>query len=164
MSTPVLSPLQTRFREVMGAVATPVSVVTTLAGDEPFGTTVSAFTSLSLDPPMVLVALDNESRLLAALHRTGRFGVNVLASAQAELALTFARRGDGGRFAGLTWELESGVPRLPSGGFLACDVAAQVPGGDHTILLGHVLTADTNGSPPLTYHARTFGTHAAHPR
>jgi flavin reductase (DIM6/NTAB) family NADH-FMN oxidoreductase RutF len=164
VSLPVLTTLQSRFREVMGSVCTPVSVVTTVAGDLPYGTTVSAFSSLSLDPPMVLVALDNGSSLLAAVCRSHRFGLNVLTSTQADLAVTFAGKGGPAKFTAVDWQLDSAVPRLPApAGFLVCDLTGQVPGGDHTILLGSVLRADVVGAAPLTYHARTFGTHAAHP-
>jgi flavin reductase (DIM6/NTAB) family NADH-FMN oxidoreductase RutF len=168
VSTPVLSPLQARFRDVMGSVCTPVSVVTTIADGLPYGSTVSAFSSLSLDPPMVLVALNNGSTLLSAVRRTHRFGVNVLADAQTALAITFAGKGGPAKFTRIDWTAESAVPRLPApAGFLVCDLAGQVPGGDHTILLGSVRSADEGRTgegraAPLTYHARTFGTHAAH--
>jgi len=163
VSTPVLSPLQSRFREVMGSVCTPVSVVTTREHGAPYGTTVSAFSSLSLEPPMVLVALDNGSALLAAVRRTRRFGVNVLLSEQAPLALRFAGKGGTAKFTDIAWAEEQQVPRLAgAGGFLACELAGQVPGGDHTILLGTVLDADPAAGPPLTYHRRSFGTHNAH--
>ncbi|MGI5130045.1 flavin reductase family protein [Pseudonocardia sp. CA-107938] len=163
MSAPVLSPLQSRFREVMGSVCTPVSVVTTLDDGTPFGTTVSAFTSLSMEPPMVLVALDNGSALLAAVRRSRRFGVNVLLSEQAPLALRFAGKGGPAKFTDVSWAAEQHVPRLSgAGGFLACELAGQVPGGDHTVLLGTVLDADPTSGAPLTYHLRSFGTHSAH--
>ena len=156
-----MTPLQEDFREVMASVCTPVSVVTALDGDRPHGTTVSAFTSLSLDPPMVLVALDRGSDLLAIVARTGRFGLNVLGGAQSALALTFARKGSA-KFTGVPWDVEGGVPRIPgAGGFLACAVDDLVEGGDHVVVLGGVLAAETVAGPPLTYHGRVFGTHAA---
>src|SRR5438105_11403406 len=92
------TPLQDAFREVMASVCTPVSVVTAMADHLPHGTTVSAFASLSLDPPMVLVALDRGSDLLALVRRTGRFGLNVLSGAQSHLALRFARKGGTAKF------------------------------------------------------------------
>jgi flavin reductase (DIM6/NTAB) family NADH-FMN oxidoreductase RutF len=152
-------PLAEAFREVMAGVCTPVSVVTTFGKGGPHGTTVSAFASLSMSPPMVLVALDQRSDLLRELTAGARFGVNVLGSGQAALAGTFARKG-GDKFAGVGWELHSGAPRLQgSPGWLACTVAGLVDGGDHVIVLGEVRQAGSRGGPPLTYHARTFGTH-----
>ena len=154
--------LAEQFREVMAGVATPVSVVTAVSADGvPHGTTVSAFASLSMDPPMVLVSLDRGSDLLALVRDTGRFGVNVLGSTQSALALSFARKG-ADKFASVDWVPDQGLPRLPGApGWLACEVASLVEGGDHVVALGTVLAADTADGAPLTYHSRVFGTHAA---
>ncbi|XVV38321.1 flavin reductase family protein [Streptomyces sp. CA-100214] len=161
-ATAPAEPLQNAFRDVMANVCTPVSVVTTSAGDLPHGTTVSAFASLSMSPPMVLVSLDCGSELLALIRETGHFGLNVLASDQSPLALAFARKGGPAKFTGISWELDTGVPRLPGAtGFLACRVTDFVSGGDHIVVLGEVVTARTAENRPLTYHARVFGTHVA---
>jgi flavin reductase (DIM6/NTAB) family NADH-FMN oxidoreductase RutF len=161
MNEPV-DDLQVRFREVMAGVATPVSVVTAMAGGLPHGTTVSAFASLSMEPPMVLVSLDRQSELLALIRESRRFGVNVLGSEQSAPALAFARKGGTGKFHGVRWEVDADLPRLPGApGWLACEVAALVEGGDHVLALGTVVAADTVHGRPLTYHGRLFGTHAA---
>jgi flavin reductase (DIM6/NTAB) family NADH-FMN oxidoreductase RutF len=153
-------PLAEDFRAVMAGVATPVSVVTTLTDGHPHGTTVSAFASLSMAPPMVLVSLDRGSELLGRLGPGSLFGVNVLGSGQAALALAFARKGPD-KFTGVDWVADGGAPRLTgSPGWLACTVSQLVEGGDHVIVLGEVRRAATTAAPPLTYHARTFGTHA----
>jgi flavin reductase (DIM6/NTAB) family NADH-FMN oxidoreductase RutF len=90
-----------------------------------------------------------------------RFGLNVLGSGQAALAGAFARKG-ADKFAGVGWALDEGAPRLDgSPGWLACEVSRLVDGGDHVIVLEEVLRAISEAGPPLTYHARTFGTHAA---
>jgi flavin reductase (DIM6/NTAB) family NADH-FMN oxidoreductase RutF len=162
MSQPVDEHLQTRFREVMAGVATPVSVVTGMAGGLPHGTTVSAFASLSMTPPMVLVSLDRQSELLSLIRESGRFGVNVLGADQSALALAFARKGGTGKFNGVRWEIDHDLPRLPGApGWLACEVAQLVDGGDHVVALGTVVAAETVDGRPLTYHGRLFGTHAA---
>lgn len=154
------SSLETSFRKAMAGVCTPVSVVTAFDHGLPHGTTVSAFCSLSMVPPMVLVALDRNSDLLALVEQVGEFGVNVLGADQAELALAFARKGGLGKFSGIHWESDHGVPRIPdTAGFLACRATGLVAGGDHRILLGEVLAADSVTMPPLTYYARSFGTH-----
>jgi flavin reductase (DIM6/NTAB) family NADH-FMN oxidoreductase RutF len=151
--------LQSSFRQAMAGVCTPVSVVTTLDGDRPHGTTVSAFASLSMNPPMVLVSLDRDSGLLRLLRPGGRFGLNILGSDQSELARAFARKGVG-KFEGVTWQRDHGLPRLGGVcGWLACAVADLVEGGDHVIALGTVLVAESFPGAPLTYHARAFGTH-----
>jgi flavin reductase (DIM6/NTAB) family NADH-FMN oxidoreductase RutF len=160
-SVPSQPELQDAFRDVMATVCTPVSVVTALRDGHPHGTTVSAFASLSMTPPMVLVSLDRQSTLLSIIRETGTFGVNVLGSGQSALAVNFARKG-GTKFAGLRWHAEAGVPRLPGTcGFLACDIATIVDGGDHLVLLGLVQVANEAGGQPLTYHSRVFGTHSA---
>lgn len=151
--------LQLRFRDVMADVPTPVTVITAMDDARPHGTTVSAFSSLSMNPPMVLVSLNRESVLLDIVARSGMFGVNILASEQAGIATTFARKGND-KFEGVDWRSDFGVPRLEGVlGWVACDVAEIVPGGDHVIVLGNVRTAETDPRLPLTYHSRVFGTH-----
>ncbi|MEW2165635.1 flavin reductase family protein [Streptomyces sp. NPDC007084] len=145
----------------MAGVCTPVSVVTTLDGKRPHGTTVSAFASLSMEPPMVLIALDRESNLLRVLRRSGRFGLNVLGVQQTACANAFARKGDD-KFTGIDWIEDSGVPRIADvPGWLACEVEDLVSGGDHVVAFGRVRAARTAPGAPLTYHQRGFGTHSA---
>jgi flavin reductase (DIM6/NTAB) family NADH-FMN oxidoreductase RutF len=149
------------FRAVMATVCTPVSVVTTMVGDRPHGSTVSAFASLSLNPPMVLVSLDLGSDLLRHIRGSRTFGLNVLHTGQAALAAAFARKGDD-KFDGVDWVLEAGVPRLSGcAGWVACTVEQLVPGGDHLVVFGRVVGAGHEAAPPLTYHQRRFGTHEA---
>ncbi|OMQ16811.1 flavin reductase [Modestobacter sp. VKM Ac-2676] len=155
------SDLQTDFREVMAGVATPVSVVTSMADGLPHGTTVSAFASLSMSPPMVLVSLDRGSELLVLIRECRRFGVNVLGADQSWLALAFARKGGTGKFEGIRWEADQDLPRLRRAGWLACEADQIVDGGDHVLVLGRVVAAETSTGQPLTYHGRLFGTHAA---
>lgn len=92
------------FRDLMAAVCAQVTIVTAAEGG-PFGTTVSAFASLSLRPPMVTVALDRGSRLLEPVLRTRRFGVNVLGQGQEETARLFAQR-SANRFAAADWHYD----------------------------------------------------------
>jgi flavin reductase (DIM6/NTAB) family NADH-FMN oxidoreductase RutF len=150
------------FRGAMASVCTPVSVVTTMVRDRPHGTTVSAFASLSLRPSMVLVSLDKSSELLRHLHRTLLFGLNILHTDQAAIAVGFARKGDD-KFNGISWTLDSGVPRLDGcAAWLACRVERMVNGGDHTVVFGRVISAAHVPASPLTYYQRRFGTHLAH--
>ena len=156
------STLQVALRSAMAGVCTPVSVVTTVENGLAHGTTVSAFSSLSMDPPMVLVSLDASSELLARVRRCHTFGVNVLASHQSDVALRFATKGPD-KFSGVAWNDERGAARLQGVAvWLACVVEEVLPGGDHFILLGRVLAADVTDGEPLTYHARSFGTHLRH--
>jgi flavin reductase (DIM6/NTAB) family NADH-FMN oxidoreductase RutF len=137
------------LRHAMGHFATGVTVVTSVGADGlPVATTANAVTSLSLDPPLLLVCFARGSQTLAAVRDHGAFAVNVLAAHQRELSANFARRGlaavwDGVRHRpGLT-----GSPRLH--GVLAtleCTVENRLPGGDHEIVVGRVLSVETSGA------------------
>src|SRR5258707_14903499 len=87
------SALMDRFRDVMSTVCSQVTVITAAGPDRPHGTTVSAFTSLSLDPPMVLVSLDKTSELLSFIRGTGRFAVNVMGREQSAPAMALPGKG-----------------------------------------------------------------------
>jgi flavin reductase (DIM6/NTAB) family NADH-FMN oxidoreductase RutF len=151
--------LQKSFRSAMGNVAAAVSVVTTFDDGEPAGSTVSAFASLSMEPPMLLVSLDNRSSLLSTLHIESIVGVNVLAAHQDQIALRFARSMPD-KFADIPWRSEDGAPGLVDRhAWVAMAVTQLIEAGDHTLVLGRVEAADTYANAPLTYWQRTFGTH-----
>jgi flavin reductase (DIM6/NTAB) family NADH-FMN oxidoreductase RutF len=151
------------FRNAMGHLATGVTIVTSIAPDgEPVGTTASAVTSLSLDPPLLLVCFDRASVTLEAIRAHGAFAVNVLAAPQRHLSANFARRGlaaawdDVQHRPGLT-----GSPRLA--GVLAaleCTVEERLPGGDHEIVIGRVQAVEADGdkAAPLLYWRGAYGT------
>ncbi len=149
-----------RFRDLMSMVCGPVVVITTTEGQQPAGTTVSAFSSLSLQPRLVMLALDRTSRLLARLRRTRRFGVNVLDAGQSELATLFATKRED-KFGGVEWSHRGGLPYLHgSPGWAECEVESLMPGGDHVIVVGRVDDLDYQVCTPLIYSGRSFGTHA----
>jgi flavin reductase (DIM6/NTAB) family NADH-FMN oxidoreductase RutF len=153
--------LEDDFRAAMGHVASPVAVVTTYVGDRPVGSTVSAFMSLSMQPPMLLVSLDNRSSLLAALSVGSAFGANILASGQSEVARIFATPG-ADRFGAVAWAPLEGAPALTdTHAWVAARVGSLVPAGDHTLVLADVLAATHDSREPLVYHRRTYGTHRA---
>jgi flavin reductase (DIM6/NTAB) family NADH-FMN oxidoreductase RutF len=149
------------FRDLMAGVCAPVTVVTTMVDGRPYGATVSSFTSLSLNPPLVSVAFDRGSALLGQIREAGRFGVNILGHAQDDLAMTFARRGTD-RFAATDWFDDHGLPRLTdAASWMVCDLYRCVEAGDHLLLFGLVRAARSrNDLAPLGYAHRTFGTHA----
>jgi flavin reductase (DIM6/NTAB) family NADH-FMN oxidoreductase RutF len=146
------------FRDALASVCTPVSVVTSHRAGHPHGTTVSAFCSLSMEPPMVLVSLDRSSDLLAIVTESRVFGINVLNDAQKELALNFARKG-ADKFAGVEWVLDRGVPRLSGAAtWLVCKLHQLHEGGDHLIAVGQVEHVESGPGNPLLYRYREFGT------
>jgi flavin reductase (DIM6/NTAB) family NADH-FMN oxidoreductase RutF/DNA-binding GntR family transcriptional regulator len=148
---------QQDFRDVIGRFASGVTIITTTVDGAPFGTTASAVSSLSLEPPMVLICLNKTSDTQAAILKAGHFCVNILADGQQDLAYQFARKGD--KFAGTSYEHGiEGIPVL--GGTLAhleCRVAETVTGGTHTVFLAHVAVAAGHEGAPLTYFRGRFG-------
>jgi flavin reductase (DIM6/NTAB) family NADH-FMN oxidoreductase RutF len=159
MSEASVDAFVTDFKESMARVSSTVVVVTAMAPGGPHGTTVSAFMSLSVNPPMIVVSLDRASQLLARVRAASRFGVNVLSHDQADIARCFARKG-GEKFAGVRWSSDRGLPRLDgAAGWLSCAAARLVDGGDHILVIGVVEAAEVADRLPLTYHARSFGTH-----
>lgn len=144
-----------QFRSVLGRWATGVTIVTSRAGERIHGMTVSAFSSVSLDPPLVLVCADKSSDTYRLIAEAGCFAVNILASGQQELSNRFAsKRDEHRRFDGLeTTTAVTGAPLLP--GCLAhldCTLAATHDAGDHVIYVGRVAAVDGDGSQePLLY-------------
>ena len=148
--------VQDDFRDTLAAVPTPVTIVTTMGPDGPHGTTVSAFSSLSADPPLVLVALDRKSDLLNLLPQTGRFAVNLLAGDQEELGVTCATKGSE-KFDKVPWHEDRGLPRIEgAAAWLVCDIQEFLPGGDHVIVVGLVTACESQKDEALVYHRRRF--------
>lgn len=144
------------FKETLSSVPAPVTIVTTLGRGRPHGTTVSAFSSLSADPPLVLVALDRGSDLLDLLRETGRFAVNLLSAGQEDIGLACARKGPD-KFDCVPWQDEEGLPRIEgAAAWLACDIQELLPGGDHVIVVGLVTACETSEAEALVYHRRRF--------
>jgi len=139
-----------RFRDVVGAFPTGVTVVT---APGPAGLTTNAFSSVSLDPPLVLVCFDNGSRTLRAVRTARRFAVNVLRAGQEELAAVFAsKRVADEKFAAVTHTVEHGVPVLDDAlAWLACEVVELVDAGDHTIGIGRVRALEVLDGEPLLF-------------
>jgi NDP-mannose synthase len=145
------------FTETFSQVPAAVSVVSTYAEDgRPHGTTVSAFCSLSVEPPLLIVALDRSSDLLKLLETSSKFGLNVLAAGQEEVGRGCARKGED-KFQGVSWDDDEGVPRInETAAWLACEVQELIPGGDHVIVVGLVERCEALGGEPLLYHRRAF--------
>ena len=143
----------TRFRSVMGNFATGVTVVTATGPSGPVGMTANAVTSLSLDPLLLLVAFDNTARTLQVVRDTERFGVNVLASQQADLARLFASKApEDAKFAGVPHQVHDGIPVIDGVlAFVGCRLERLEPGGDHTIGIGAVESAEAGDGRPLIW-------------
>lgn len=147
-----------QFREVISHFMSGVTVITASVEGRDYGMTASAFTSLSLNPPMVLVALNNNSATQRAITQCGSFGVNVLAEGQHEVAQRFARPSDD-KFAGLTVRRASGGAALLEDALavLECVVSDDVVGGTHRVFLARVKRATARPGAPLAYFRGSFG-------
>lgn len=166
-------PAPTEFRAVLGTFATGVTIITALStatlnstapasaaldGLEPVGFTCQAFTSLSLDPPLVSFAVSRQSSSRPRIIAAGRFCVNVLAFDQRGLCARFATPGID-RFADVDWSPSPGGSPVLDGSlaWIDCTVEAQYPGGDHTIVIGHVRgLSQLRDAAPLVYHRGEF--------
>ena len=147
------------LKQVLSRWVTGVTIVTARAGDRIHGMTVSAFSEVSLEPPLVLVCADKTSNTHPLIAEGGVFAVNVLASDQAELSNRFASKKDEHRrFVGL--DIESGRTGAPLlAGTLAaldCTVVAAHDAGDHVIYVGRVEELRCSDSEPLLYYARSY--------
>ncbi len=134
------------FRDVLGRFASGVTVVTATSGGEPVGMTCQSFSSVSLDPPLVLFVPAKTSRAWPLMQRSGKFAVNFLAADQAELSNTMASRGID-KFAEVKWSPSeaTGSPLLDGGlGYLDCTIHAVHEAGDHFVVIGRVLDLAVN--------------------
>ncbi|CAB4705941.1 unannotated protein [freshwater metagenome] len=143
-----------QFRDVLGRFASGVTVVTSVSGGEPVGMTCQSFSSVSLDPPLVLFIPAKTSRAWPAIQRSGRFCVNFLASEQAELSNRMASRGVD-KFAGVDWAPAESTGSPVLAGALAhvdCTIHAVHEAGDHYVVIGRVLAMEsTDADDPLLF-------------
>lgn len=146
------------FRRALGSFATGVTIITTRADDgQPLGLTVNSFNSVSLDPPLVLWSLANNSRNLEAFRRAEHWAVHVLATQQEALSGRFARASED-KFAGI--DLDEGIGATPllrdCTARFQCKTMFQYEGGDHVIFVGEVLSYDFTESAPLVFHGGRY--------
>ncbi len=145
------------LRQVHGTFVTGVTVVTTMDDGLPKGLAVSAFSSLSLSPPMILVCVARTSQSHPSLMRAEAFGVSILGAHQADVAQAFARSG-GDKFAGLRWHCgDMGVPIIDDcSGFFEARVRERIESKTHTVFVGDVVRAGASGRLPLVYLGGTL--------
>lgn len=128
------------LRDVCGNFATGVTVITSGDGQDASGTTVNSFTSVSLEPPLVLICLHRASRLLPVVQESGGFVVNFLTQHQQRVAWAFAGRASARMDEVVHHRSAAGLPVLSEAlAFLDCRLITEYDGGDHAILLGEVV-------------------------
>jgi len=141
------------LRETMARFPTGVTVVTAIGPAGPAGATANAVASLSLEPPMMLAALDLGSRTLIAVEHARTFGVNVLAGDQADLARRFSTKDPHPeKWDGVGWSERAGAPMIDGSAiWLACELTEVHEGGDHVIATGLVTDLEAGKGEPLMF-------------
>jgi flavin reductase (DIM6/NTAB) family NADH-FMN oxidoreductase RutF len=153
------------FADAMSMLASGVVLVTCRLGDRPWGMTVTAFASVSADPPTVLVSLGSKTAGARAIAANGSFGVSILERGQADVAAYGAAPGEA-KFLDLLVERrdrESGSPAVAQAlAHFDCAVVGAVDAADHTVFFGHVQRARRRrDGDPLLYHRRGYGSFVA---
>lgn len=147
------------LRDAFGSFATGVTIVTTSGpGGVDIGLTANSFSSVSLDPPMVLWSLARSSMNMDAFRNSGHFAVHILSADQEALSSRFASKGVD-RFEGLALDRgPDGVPLLPDCmARFACKLAYQYEGGDHVIFVGEIVDFSHSARKPLVFHGGRYG-------
>jgi flavin reductase (DIM6/NTAB) family NADH-FMN oxidoreductase RutF len=149
---------QHHFRRVCGKYATGITIVTVLdSNGAPHGMTANSFTSVSLDPPLILVCIDRRTSLLSHFRPGTHFAIHVLGEEHRELSARFARSGCD-RFEGVDWRRgHTGAPVLPDMlAALECSVTQMVDAGDHVVVIGEALHVNWRDGQPLLYFNSSY--------
>ncbi len=150
----IVTPGDHEFRRVLGHFATGVTIITAMDGDEPVGVAANSFTSVSLDPPLILFCVGGSSTTWPRIERSGNFAVNILGEHHEHLSRLFAQKG-ADRFTDTLWRRgRTGAPLLEEAiAFVECAIEAQHPAGDHTIVVGRVMDLGmVEDAPPLLFY------------
>jgi len=143
------------FRRVLGRFASGVMVITTVHEGTTHGMTANAFVSVSLDPPLVLISIDNRSNMHKILPHSKRYGVSILSDKQEDLSKHFAGRPKESLEVPFVWQRE--VPLLDGAlAHLVCRVVDEHPAGDHTLYIGQVEHLNYKDGAPLLFYTGTY--------
>lgn len=149
------------FRSTMSLYPTGVAVVTTACeGSAPFGITVNSFTSLSLNPPLVMWNLQKSSDTYASWHNANGFAINFLAATQQDVSAQYARKGKHKLSPDVLFRGKTGCPLLVDCmANLECKMHARYEEGDHVIMIGEVVNVVAGrDEPPLVFHCGNYTT------
>ncbi|HEY3051190.1 MAG TPA: flavin reductase family protein [Gaiellaceae bacterium] len=145
------------FRGCVGEFATGVTVVTAEHHGTSAGMTLNSFTSVSLEPLLILVSLGNGSRTLHATSASGRFAVSILSRGQRDVALDFSEPGAPFPESHIERDREGFLPVAGAAAVLRCDVERIERAGDHALVIGEVVSIAHGGGEPLIFHRGRFG-------
>jgi flavin reductase (DIM6/NTAB) family NADH-FMN oxidoreductase RutF len=146
------------YRELCSQLVNGVAVATVTAPDgKPHGLTVSSFTPVSIEPPLVLVCIDFRSTAVDHFRQEPFFAINVLTEEQRELSVSFAEKPEG-RFEDIDWRPgQTGAPVLSGSlAIIECRRDRVIEVGDHAIIIGHIVAGETHPGKPLVYFNRTY--------
>lgn len=155
----LMTPDEASFRTVLGHFATGVTIITSMDGDEPVGVAANAFSSVSLEPPMVLFCAGRTSTTWPKIEANGQFAVNILNEQQEDVCRVFAMPG-ADRFTRIGWRPSTnGSPLLHDAlAFVDCSVDETVDAGDHVVVLGRVHELGVlSGEGPLIFYRGGYG-------
>ena len=161
VSTPSAELTAAEWRAAMGGFPSGVTIVTSWRDGAPLGSTISAFSSVSLKPPLLLICLALSNPLCEPIRASGRFGVNILAHDGQDLANRFAFAPEAERFEGQAFDhIEGGAPRLDAAPlFIDCALHSIFTAGDHLVVVGRGLRADHRAPrAPLIHYTGAFAT------
>lgn len=153
------------FRRALGNFATGVTIITAIDPDgNRAGVTANSFSSLSMDPPLILWSYKKDAKSAPVFEAAQHFAVNILASDQIDMSNHFARQQED-KFAGIEWqEGIGGVPLFPNcAGRFQCETYDKLDGGDHWIFVGRVIDFDDFGRSPLCFHQGSYAMVLGHP-
>jgi 3-hydroxy-9,10-secoandrosta-1,3,5(10)-triene-9,17-dione monooxygenase reductase component len=155
----VFVPISTnKFKKTLGSFATGVTVVTTCLDSKLHGLTVNAFSSLSLNPPLVLICIDKKSESNKILKQSKIFAVNILSKDQKNLSKIFSDSKNKNRFHKVkTTTKITGSPIIVNSlGYIDCSVEKIIPAGDHNIFVGKIKSLNTKNLDPLIYYRGNY--------
>lgn len=148
------------FRQAMSLLPTGVTVISASGDAGPAGATANAVASLSLEPMLMLACLDRGSRTLLAVQAANRFGVNVLAASQEDVARSFATKAPvAEKWDGIDWSEDAAVPKIRNSlVWVACELRDVIAGGDHVIITGDVVALEkADHGEALLFHQGGYG-------
>ncbi|MBR3118134.1 MULTISPECIES: flavin reductase family protein [Oceanobacillus] len=144
------------FRNAMGRFATGVTVITTNDGTDAHGMTANAFMSISLEPKLITISIDNHANMLKKIKASGQYAVNFLSDQQQDISMNFA--GQKKKEDGVDFGFIQGVPVIKESlASVVCDVEQEIVVGDHTLFIGSVKDVKVTDGNPLTFYCGKYG-------
>ncbi|WP_026678456.1 flavin reductase family protein [Fictibacillus gelatini] len=145
------------FRNAMGKFATGVTIITTIADGEAHGMTANAFMSVSLNPRLVVISIDEKAKMLDKINASGKFAVNILSDAQKDYSMHFAGQMKEAYPVEFEWIDEMPVIKNALAN-IVCNVQSKQIAGDHTLFIGEVKDVIFGDGTPLTFYEGKYGT------